>query len=156
MSHPTFCVRKSTRSSSSLSWQHYFENSFDPGATRLPLEFRHPFFDVRLINFALALPPLPWCVDKILLREAGKDLLPEPIRRRPKTPLVGDPMVELIQQAEARWLDKFVPVPRLHDYVDRRAIPILTNEIDSLILSMNLRPLSLNYWLGRQRLGNSS
>jgi asparagine synthase (glutamine-hydrolysing) len=135
--------------------QYAFENVYDPGVTRLPLEFRHPFFDVRLINFVLALPPLPWCVDKILLREAGQGLLPEPIRRRPKTALVGDPMVELSQQAEARWLDTFVPVPRLHEYVDRRAIPILTNQINSLILSMNLRPLSLNYWLGRQRLGNS-
>ncbi|MBM4300061.1 MAG: asparagine synthetase B [Deltaproteobacteria bacterium] len=133
----------------SPAWQHSFENFYDPGATRLPLEFCHPCFDVRLINFALALPPLPWCVDKLLLREAGKDLLPEPIRRRPKTPLAGDPWLELIRRPETRWLDRFVPVPRLDEYVDRKAIPLLTCEVDPDTLSVNIRPVSLNYWLGQ-------
>ena len=128
-------------------WQHFFETIFDPGATRLPLEFCHPYFDLRLINFALALPPLPWCVEKILLREAGQDLLPEPVRRRPKVPLAGDPDLELMRQPEARRLDRFVPVPRLADYVDRRAIPILTKGKSSLMLSQDLRPICLNYFL---------
>ena len=57
--------------------QHYFENIYDSGATHSPLEFCHPYFDVRLINFVLALPPLPWCVDKIMLREAGQGMLPK-------------------------------------------------------------------------------
>lgn len=131
------------------SWQYLFENSYNGGATRAPLEFRHPYFDLRLIDFILALPPLPWCVDKILLREASQDLLPEPIRRRPKAPLAGNPCLELIRQPEARGLDQFVPVPRLHDYIDRRAIIKLTGEIDSSTLLVNLRTISLNYWLGQ-------
>jgi asparagine synthase (glutamine-hydrolysing) len=137
-------------------WQHCFENSYDPGATRLPLEFCHPYFDVRLINFALALPPLPWCVDKLLLREAGQALLPEAIQRRPKTPLAGAPWLEMIRHPETRWLDRFVPVPRLDEYVDRRAIPLLTCEVNPGILWVNTRPVSLSYWLGRQHLGNRS
>jgi asparagine synthase (glutamine-hydrolysing) len=132
-------------------WQHYFENLHDRGARRLPLEFRHPYFDVRLISFALGLPPLPWCVDKILLRETGQNLLPEPICRRPKTLLAGDPCLRLIRQPEARWVDKFISVPGLEDYINRRAIPILTNGIDSANLWVDLRPLSLNYWLGQQQ-----
>jgi asparagine synthase (glutamine-hydrolysing) len=134
-------------------WQHLFE-TYDAGNIREPLEFCHPFFDLRLINFFLALPPLPWCVDKILLREAGQGLLPEAILQRPKTPLAGNPCLELIRQPEARGLDKFVSAPALEEYVDRKAIPILTNGIDSANLWIDLRPLSLNYWLGQHHLCN--
>ncbi len=132
-------------------WQHYFESFFDCGATRLPLEFCHPYFDVRLINFVLALPPLPWCVDKIMLREAGQELLPKPILRRPKTPLAGDPELELVRRPEARWLDEFIAVSELEEFVDRKAIPPLTFESDASRVWTNLRPLSLNYWLRLQR-----
>ncbi len=59
----------------------------DPGYTGLPLEVRHPFFDVRLLIFALSVPPIPWMVNKALLRAAMRGLLPEPVRLRPKTPL---------------------------------------------------------------------
>src|SRR5438045_3432734 len=44
---------------------------YDPGVTRVPVEVRHPFFDVRLVNFLLALPALPWCSDKQLLRKTA-------------------------------------------------------------------------------------
>ena len=64
-------------------WAHLFENEWDPGATGLPVEFRHPLFDTRVVRYALALPPIPWCTDKMLLREAGRGLLPETVRCRP-------------------------------------------------------------------------
>jgi len=93
------------------------------------------------------LPPLPWCVDKILLREASQDLLPEPVLRRPKAPWAEDPVLELVRRPEARWVDEFVPDPRLNDYVDRRAILTLTKENYFLKVWTNIRPLSLNYFL---------
>ena len=50
---------------------------WDPGVTRVPLEARYPFLDVRLVSYLLAIPPLPWFVDKLLLREAMRGVLPE-------------------------------------------------------------------------------
>ena len=40
-------------------WSWYFEFS-DPGVTRIPVETRYPFLDVRLVGSVLAMPPLPW------------------------------------------------------------------------------------------------
>lgn len=137
-------------------WQYLFENSCDAGASRAPLEFVHPYFDVRLIDFVLALPPVPWCVDKILLRETGKDLLPEPIRWRPKTPLAGDPELELMRQPEARKPHMWVPVPQLYDYVDRQEFYYLTRKTDSYNLWSMFALWCLNYWLGQGRVGTSS
>ncbi len=45
-------------------WSHMFEKEYDAGALGLPVEFRHPLLDVRVVSYALALPPIPWCVDK--------------------------------------------------------------------------------------------
>ena len=62
-------------------WPALFEG-YDPGVTRVPVEVRHPFFDLRLVDFLLALPDLPWCSDKELLREAGRGILPDAVRLR--------------------------------------------------------------------------
>ena len=40
-------------------WGNVF-NRFDPGFTGLPVQYRHPFFDLRLVTYLLALPPAPW------------------------------------------------------------------------------------------------
>jgi asparagine synthase (glutamine-hydrolysing) len=111
------------------------------------VDFYHPYFDIRLVTFALALPPLPWCMDKILLRQTGKNLLPQPVLERPKAPWVEDPVPKMIRRSEARGLDKFSPAPPLSDFVNWRAIFPLTSENTSLKLWMNLRPMSLNYFL---------
>ena len=68
---------------------------------------RHPFMDLRLIDFVAAIPPYPWFVDKRVLREATIDLLPERVRRRPKTPLVASPR-RGTEQASLRRLSEFV------------------------------------------------
>ena len=129
-------------------WSHIFENQYDPGAIGLPVEFRHPLFDVRVVSYALALPPMPWCVDKVLLREAGRGLLPEVIRCRPKAPLAANPESVLVRQPGAEWLDTLEPASELAaHFVDFAAIPPVAGEHDVLRLWMNLRPRSLNYWL---------
>lgn len=78
----------------SPAWPHMFEY-FHPGASGVRVELRHPFMDLRLLTFALSLPPYPWFTDKYLLREAMKGVLPEEIRTRPKTPLQGDPLTTI-------------------------------------------------------------
>jgi asparagine synthase (glutamine-hydrolysing) len=74
-------------------WYNLFE-SFDPGMTGIPVELRFPFLDLRLISFCLQLPPIPWCVDKYLLRRSSRKRLPETVNLRPKTPLSGFPDLE--------------------------------------------------------------
>lgn len=127
-------------------WPYIFD-CYDPGMTLVPIEVRHPFFDLRLANYLLAIPPIPWCVDKDLLRRATHGILPEPVRRRPKAPLAGDPVRELLRDRDARWVDDFDPTPELGKYVERDAVPKVFGEEDPNKAWMNLRPLSLNYWL---------
>jgi asparagine synthetase B (glutamine-hydrolysing) len=56
----------------------------DPEFTRLPLQFRHPFFDLELVEFAAGLPPVPWIHRKTVLRQAMQGLLPEAVLTRRK------------------------------------------------------------------------
>ena len=50
-------------------WTHMFEQE-NPGVTRQPVEVRHPFIDLRVVEFLLALPPFPYFLEKKLLRDA--------------------------------------------------------------------------------------
>ncbi len=86
-----------------------------------------------------------------MLREAMRGVLPEAVLRRPKTPLAGFPHVALLQRAESQWVDRFQAQPLLAKYVDRAKIPPVHRMEDSQQSWMNLRPLSLNFWLGGLR-----
>jgi asparagine synthase (glutamine-hydrolysing) len=130
-------------------WPALFE-SLDAGFTHRAVDVRHPFFDVRLVKFVLALPPLPWCVDKEILRTAMTDLLPDAIRRRPKAPLAGDPLAERVRRRELRWADYFDTNPLLDQYVNRGKLRELAEGSAAetcYAASRFTRPLSLSYWL---------
>ena len=127
-------------------WPNLFEG-YDPGVTAVPVEVRHPFFDLRLVNFLLALPALPWCSDKGLLREAARGILPDAVRLRAKSPLLADPLVALLERTESAWVDSYEAVPELRQYVDRSRIPKVLGERDAWTAWIHLRPLSLNCWL---------
>ena len=93
-------------------WAHNLESE-DPSWTGIPLEQAHPFFDLRLVRFALRLPPTPWCSEKLLFRRAGRGRLPKAILSRPKTPLASDPMPPV-----APWLQNDpLPSAMLRDYL---------------------------------------
>jgi asparagine synthase (glutamine-hydrolysing) len=128
------------------SWPYFFD-SYDPTATGLPIEHRHPFFDLRVVTYLLAIPPFPWCDHKEVLRRAMVGLLPESVRRRPKTCVSGDPLPAFLAREESSWVDRFEAAPELERYVVRRQVPSLLGETDRGNFHLNLRPLSLNYWL---------
>lgn len=130
-------------------WPSMFEG-YDPGVTKIPVEVRHPFFDLHLVSFLLGLPALPWCSDKELLREAARGVLPDSVRLRRKSPLSADPLIALLQQKESAWVDSFEGVPGLEPYVDRRRVPKVFEEKDIWSGWIHLRPLSLNFWLRSQ------
>lgn len=76
-----------------------------------------PFFDVRLVDWAVGVPLAPWFVDKEIIRASLRGRVPDDVRLRPKTPLVQEPRIrvspedraafeELLQaDAARRWLD---------------------------------------------------
>ena len=133
---------------SSPIWPAYLE-AVDPGFTGVPVEHRWPFLDLRLVNYLLAIPPLPWCVDKRLLRLAMRDSLPEALLRRKKSPLASDPLHAHLQAADWLWLDRFEAAPQLARFVNRKALLPVADLIASQNPWLDLRPFCLNYWLSR-------
>ncbi|HET7461745.1 MAG TPA: asparagine synthase-related protein, partial [Longimicrobium sp.] len=130
-------------------WPNLFA-SLDPGATRIPLEIRHPLFDVRLIRFLLSIPPAQWYNDKGLPRLAMKGRLPGAVLRRPKSPLPDDPL-EVRRRAHGDgWLGGRTLGPEVAPWVDVSRVPAIAGgraQGPGEPLWRNLRPLSLSVWL---------
>jgi len=144
---PTSAVRPiAQKLMSAPEWPNLFEG-FDSGTTRVPVAVSHPFFDLRLVNFLLALPTVPWCSDKELLRLAARGVLPDAVRLRRKSPLPADPIAALLRRPDSAWVDRFEPIRELEQYVIRDRVPAVFGEKDPWSIWINLRPLSLNFWL---------
>jgi asparagine synthase (glutamine-hydrolysing) len=121
-------------------WQAMFEG-FDPGVTKTPFEVRHPFVDIRMLQFLLAVPPLPWCRSKYLFRKSMAGRLPPEVLRRRKTTVDMRPVREFIARLCAA---PFRPTEEIRAFVDLEGLshPRATHDIES-----NLRLRSLNHWL---------
>jgi asparagine synthase (glutamine-hydrolysing) len=142
-SHP--CRPEAHRRLSTVPWSSYFECS-DPGFTRVPVEVRYPFLDLRLVDYLLAIPPMPWCVDKHILRLAMRETLPNPVRLRPKAPLGGDPLAIKLSECGSSWshdIDRAAVAP----YVNVDAIPISPTGYHGSDPWLDIRPLCLASWL---------
>lgn len=137
---------------SSPFWPSVFAY-YDPGVTGLPLEVRHPFFDLRLVRFVLAVPPAQWYNDKGLLRIGMRGRLPAPLLRRPKTPLREDPFEARLRARGDAWLGGRTLGPEVDPWIDRRRVPrVAGGEGDAHApgaLWTHLRPLGLALWLRR-------
>ncbi|HYH82834.1 MAG TPA: asparagine synthase-related protein [Longimicrobium sp.] len=133
-------------------WPHLFA-TLDPGATGIPLEVRHPFFDVRLVRFLLSIPPAQWYNDKGILRIGMKGRLPPAVLRRPKSPLSQDP-VEVRRRAHGDdWLGGRTLGPEVDPWVDRARVPAVAGGLapgEGAPLWLDLRPMSLSVWLRGQ------
>jgi asparagine synthase (glutamine-hydrolysing) len=132
-------------------WEHIFESS-DQGFTGIPVDVRFPFLDRRLIEFVLAIPPIPWVQRKLILREAMRGLLPEAVRTRPKRVFDGYYEGRLAQlQTRKGGGGEFRvvphPVPALERYVDLRTIPSALPYEDRERALALLRVRELNDWL---------
>lgn len=71
-------------------WSSYFEWAH-PLFTRAPIELVYPWCDARVVEAARELEPIPWLVDKRIVRELLRGRVSERVRRRGKTFLAGDP-----------------------------------------------------------------
>jgi len=134
-------------------WQAIFETS-DPAFTRSALEVRHPFIDLRLLRYLLAVPAMPWCRSKYLIRRAMRGLLPEEVLHRPKAPVVHDPWTEHLQRCA---LSPLVAEAGLKQYVDVDRARASVG--DRTRFRVDFRPRALSYWLQnvhRQRHNSNS
>jgi len=129
-------------------WPSIYEAE-DSGWTGVPVETRAPLHDQRLIRFLLRVPPVPWCMNKELLRDSMQGLLPEEIRTRRKTPLQGDPL--LLHSEKNSWKPALQDgaCERLRMFVNCRMLNATSHPARGLGLALwaDLRPIALDYWL---------
>jgi asparagine synthase (glutamine-hydrolysing) len=131
-------------------WSAMFEYE-DAGVTRCPVEVRHPFLDLRVVNFLLALPPFPLFFEKQLLREVVAGRLPENVRTRRKTSMTGSPLLTHLRQTKAGWMDRMEWDAQMDSYVNRTALATFGDETNSEQVNSGIRPHCLNFWLQSAR-----
>ncbi|MGA7916691.1 MAG: asparagine synthase-related protein, partial [Candidatus Acidiferrales bacterium] len=129
---------------------HMFEHE-NAGVTHCPVEVRHPFMDLRIVNFLLALPPFPLFYEKTLLRNAVAGRLPENVRVRRKSPFMGDPFTAHLGQTEAPWMNQLAWTTEIESYIDRPALAVFGNGTFSAKVVTDIRPFCLNFWLQSAR-----
>lgn len=127
-------------------WSRVFEAE-DAAWTGTVIELRTPLLDSRVLRYLLRVPPVPWSMDKSLLREAMRDLLPEAIRLRSKTPLLGDLLEAHLRSG--KWSPLPLPPPALDvvSFVDWKQLGATLASCAGSSLWAALRPVSLSHWL---------
>ena len=123
---------------------------WDPGATGVPVELRHPYLDLRLVRLALSIPPAQWYNDKGLLRIGMRGRLPARLLARPKTPVRGDPLAARAAALGDGWLGGRTLDDRVAPWVDLARVPRFAGGASAeppRRLYEDLRPLALALWL---------
>lgn len=135
---------------SSSFWQVLFER-VSRSSTGCGVDLAAPYFDERIVEFLLSLPPMPHFADKDILRQSLKGRLPDIIRLRPKTPLQGD----LSPWSRAYTKERIAIVQAsegVQKYVDRH---ILRNEMEQVrggehYVSQQNIAISLAAWISKR------
>ena len=83
---------------SAHSWVSRFTQTYNIETGGTAVEFRHPYFDIRVIEYLLALPPLPWFEAKFIVRQALRGRIPESVRNRPKNAIISSFIHTLTKQ----------------------------------------------------------
>ena len=145
---PDVLRRESLFQLRSVWWPSLFESQH-PAATLRPVDVRYPFFDRRVVEFGLALPSYPWCVNKTILREAMTGFLPDAVRQRPKAPLPFDPVAVRRQLTLDDVVRRLAAAPGLERFVDTASFAAAVAP-GGLLLDAEpgtLAALSLALWL---------
>jgi asparagine synthase (glutamine-hydrolysing) len=122
-------------------WHHFLEQ-FDPSISGSPIAWRHPYLDLRVLTFLLAVPPIPWARRKLLIREAMRDWLPKEVLYREKAPLSGDPLAKMLQRY---GLPQLSSDGQILYYIDPTKVPKTLP--DELLLRPLIRVYVLDAWL---------
>ncbi len=119
----------------------------DAAYAGLPVRVGLPLFDNALLRFILRLPPLPWCVDKEIVRRAMRGALPETVLTRAKCPLAADPLVLYAQKKGWRLDQTASPSAAVHEFVNWREFLKRGQRRPDGLLWTDLPPIGLNLWL---------
>lgn len=98
----------------SAAWSSYFEWAHQQ-FTHAPIEVVYPWSDVRVIEAARELEPIPWLVDKHIVREMLRGRVSERIRQRKKSFLGGDPWRAELPDLEIEAASRFIDPDRFRD-----------------------------------------
>ena len=116
--------------------------AFDPAVSGAPIEWRHPYLDLRVLAFLLSVPPIPWARRKLLMREAMKGALPREVLLRDKAPLIEDPVKKMMRKH---------PLPpaslceETREFVNERKVPV--GPCDAFQTGALIRVRVLDHWL---------
>lgn len=110
-----------------------------------PLVLRHPFLDLRVLEFMLSVPTLPWTREKLLLREAMRGRLPDEVLARKKAPLSDGAPKSMVPARDG------LPALSRHGYLDRYVdVGVVSAENWSGRLRRNAIAVHvLDHWLSR-------
>ena len=129
----------------SPAWQSYFEDhAFEESLAGF--EWRYPFLDLRVLEFMLAVPPVPWGWKKRLIRASMRGRLPRAVLAREKTPLDCYPEIATMRTAGLPSLPQSHRVGR---FVDPALLPDLAAPDPDLALSLGVH--ALDGWLAQKR-----
>ena len=120
-------------------WSSYFEWAH-PLSTRAPIELVYPWCDARVVEAAFALEPIPWLVDKQVVREMVRRRVSERVRRRRKAWLAGDPWRNDLPPERDREIvaaSRFIDPRRFREAIDT----------DGFVSDRTLRAVVFESWL---------
>jgi asparagine synthase (glutamine-hydrolysing) len=111
------------------------------------LEYRWPLLDARLMEFVFAIPPIPWCQRKFLVRQAFAGELPAEVIRRRKETVAGSH-----KRAVRSWRERSgAPTPALHqhtaEFVDAARLGATLRKGGTEDVMAAWRALALDRWL---------
>ncbi|MGQ0584973.1 MAG: asparagine synthase-related protein [Reyranella sp.] len=107
-----------------------------------PIVRRHPYIDLRVVEFMLSVPPIPWGWKKQLMREAMRNRLPIEVLSREKTPLACYPDVASMRK---HGLPEPSRESRVERYVDRKHLP--ASQASEVEIFTATAAYSLDHWL---------
>jgi hypothetical protein len=111
------------------------------------VELRFPLLDTRVLEFVMAVPPIPWCQGKTLPRSAFRDRLPREVVERRKRGAVGF-NERLVADWRARWTDRRRPLsPPIDAWVDPQLWMCALRSPNHLDVMAAWRVLELERWL---------
>jgi len=127
-------------------WSFIFE-SLHPSCTGVDVEVAHPFFDARVIDVALGIPPRPAFIDKRVLREAMRGRLPEEVRTRRKAVAGPDAHAGRFAARHGDWM-QLVRKQRMDRWIDPAALAdVLRTSIPDTLLQPVPNAVALAMWL---------
>lgn len=131
-------------------WRYMFERQ-DAAYTQAAIDVCYPFLDLRLVNYLLAIPEMPFFFRKFLLREAMRGRLPEKIRRRPKVSVRQSPFITALKQTKQSEFTFAEPPDESCRYINWKDVEMPSGKESRERGEEGIRPWCLSFWLASQK-----